>query len=218
MGAAVVFVAVRRAPRKHTLAGAGPIRIEFTRPYRQIGLTQPLLSTGHPHAGTIVFITFLDSRHVQIGADVWGSLFKSKPIDMDYNQVQSLVVSDSALYPLDDPRVKELSSREIAQLRGELRVELNGTNVLQASCNAYDTTPSEILVGEAQFGSVAAKKFAGEILRAGRLPIPRATVLPLGWHARVRAKFPVGRVGDSEPILSAAAGPDALLCWVTYLS
>ena len=200
-----------------SLAGAGPIRIEFKRPYRQVGLTQPLLSTGHPNAGTIVFITFLDSRRVVLGADVWGTLFKSEPVDMDYNQVQSLVVSDSALFPLGDPKVKELSLREATQLRGELRLELNGATVLAAPCNAYETAPQEILVGESRFGSVSGPKFQGEVLKAERLPIPRAQALPGGWRAHLDVRFPVGRTGATEPILSATAGRDSLLWSVTYL-
>jgi hypothetical protein len=217
IAAAFVLVRRRNAHRPTDLGGAGPIRIEFTRPYRQIGLTQPLLSTGHPNAGTIVFITFLDSRHVRIGADVWGSLFKSEPIEMDYNQVQSLVVSDSALFPLDDAKVKELAPRELARLRGELRVELNGKTVIVAACNAYETQPSEILVGESRFGSVSDNKFLGEILHAGRLPIPRAIALPTGWHAHARLRFPEGRVGATEPLLTATAGSASQRWSVTYL-
>ena len=216
--AAVFFPAGRRrASQAFNLGGAGPIRIEFTRPYRQLGLTQPFLSTGHPHAGTIVFIKFLDRRHVQLGADVWGSLFKSEPIDMDYNETESLVVSDGALFPLDDPKVNELSPREQGPLRGELRLELNGKIVLQAACNAYETLPSEILVGESRFGSVSDNKFLGEILKAERLPVPRTMTLPHGWHAQVRARFPKNRIGSSEPILTETLGPDVLLWYVTYL-
>jgi hypothetical protein len=41
--------------------------------------------------------------------------------------------------------------------------------------------------------------------------------LPHGWHAQVRARFPVDRIGSSEPILTETVGSDVLLWYVTYL-
>ena len=217
MAAILAVAEVRRRQHQAYLDGVGPVRIEFTRPFRHLGLSQPLLATGRQYAGTVVFITFLDNRHVRLSADVWGSLFTSEPIEMDYNKVQSLVVSDSALYPLDHPRVMALSATEIARLRGELRVELNGRTVIQAACYAFESKPSEILAGESHIGSNSEEKFSGEILKVERLPIPRTIPLWSDRHAHLSVRFPIGRTGDSEPILSVSQGSNSRFCYVTYL-
>ncbi|HMD60248.1 MAG TPA: hypothetical protein VKG78_02395, partial [Opitutaceae bacterium] len=216
---AAVYAAVERniGRRQAYLDAAGPVRIEFTRPYHNLGLTQPLLATGRPHTGAIVGIKFLDSRRVRLGADVWGTFYQSEPLDMDYNQVQSLVVSDSALYPPDHPRVKALRPSEARQLRGELRVELNGRTEIRAPCYAYETEPSEVLAGETRFGSIAEERYAGEILKVERLPIPRTKSLPSGHHAHLRVRFPEGAAGASEPVLSVVSGANTRLCYATYL-
>jgi hypothetical protein len=215
--AAVGVARGRRMGAPSVPASAGPVRIEFRRPYREIGHVEPLLSTGHPNAGTIVFIRFLDRRHVSLGADIWGSLHESGPIDMDYNRTESLVVSDSALFPVGDPAVARLAPAEAAALRGRLILELNGKRVLEVPGSAYETLPSEILVGRSQFGSVAEKAFAGDILGAQRLALPRTATLPVGRHARLRARFPVGETGQTQPLLVSRAGADRLVWGATYL-
>ena len=196
---------------------AGPMRVEFTLPYGLAGQSQPLLTTGRAGAGTIVFVTYLDPHHVRLGADVWGSQFQSAPIEVDYRALQSLVVSDTALFPLSDPGVRALANADIERLRGELLVELNGKIVIQEPCNAYETKPSEVLTGETSFGSVTDRKFDGEIRNHARLPIPRSSELEAGRRAHLRVRFPKGRLGRSEPLLSLSAGINARVCYVTYL-
>src|ERR1035438_9987745 len=93
-----------------------------------------------------------------------------------------------------------LSATEIARLRGELRVELNGRTVIQAACYAFESKPSEILAGESHIGSNSEEKFSGEILKVERLPIPRTIPLWSDRHAHLSVRFPIGRNGDSEPI------------------
>lgn len=210
-------------PRLRTGSGArggssGPIRIEFTLPYGLAGRSQPLLTTGRAGAGTIIFATYMDPQHIRIGADVWGSQFQSAAIEVDYRAVQSLVVSDTSLFPTSDPAVQALSNTDMERLRGELLVELNGRTVMQEPCNAYDTKPSEIAVGEASFGSITDRKFDGEIRGMARLPIPKSAEIAAGRQARLRLRFPKDRTGRSEPLLSLSSGMNSRVCYVTYLA
>jgi hypothetical protein len=220
VAAAVGLLAVAlhmRASYVASLAAVGPIRVEFTRPAGFVGFTQPILTTGQPGAGTVVSITYLDGGHVRVGADVWGTLFQSDPMEMNYGETQSLVVSDSALFPLSNPKVKALQASEAERLRGEIRVELNGRVAIASPAYAYETKPSEVLAGVAPFGSTADRKFMGEILKVERLPTPRTLALPAGRHAHMRLVFPRGAEGRSEPLLSLSSGQNRRVCFVTYL-
>jgi hypothetical protein len=198
-------------------AAVGPIEIDFRLPYGKLGMNQPLLATGKPGAGVVVFVNCIDGSHVRLGADVWGQLFQSGPIEVDFYRKQRLVVSDGALYPLDHPAVRALEPAEVEHLRGELRVELNGRTAIRAACNSYETTQAETLVGMTRFGSLTIPKFLGEILGARRLPIPRQMVLPWGRHLHAEVTFPDDRPGLSEPLISVTAAGATRSLYVTYL-
>ncbi len=215
--AAVTVALHLRATYVASLGAVGPVRVEFKRPAGFVGFTQPILTTGQPGAGTVVSITYLDVGHVRVGADVWGALFQSAPMEMNYGETQSLVVSDSALFPLSNPKVKALQASEAERLRGEIRVELNGRVAIEEPAYAYETRPSEVLAGVAPFGSTADRKFMGEILKVERLPTPRTFALPAGRHAHMRLIFPRDGAGRSEPLLSLSSGRNKRVCFVSYL-
>ncbi len=199
------------------LTKAGPLRIQFTLPYGQTGVAQPLLTTGHISAGSIIFVTCIDDRHVRVSADVWGSLYESVPIEVDFSQPHWLTVSDSALMPAKDPALLLVSHEEASHLRGELRIELDGHTVIRRTCSAYEAGPGELFIGSAPFGSNTVAAFLGEIQDARRLAIPRTLTLPAGQHARMRLRFPKGRAGTSEALLSVASGSKARTVFATYL-
>ena len=203
--------------QKAYLAGLGPIEVRFRLPYDKTGFDLPLLKTGHPGAGVVVFVRPLDERHVEIGADVWGQLHTSDPIELDFSVVHSLVVSDSALYPLAHPRIQAMNPAEIATLRRELRVELDGKTAIRSDTTGFETTLAEIEVGASSIGSLTDRRFAGEISGTRRLPIPRSLVLSQGRHTHLEINFPRGRSGLSEPLLCSTAGDRVRACYATYL-
>jgi hypothetical protein len=211
------YGALRHARQQAYLRAVGPVEIDFKLPYGKLGMNQPLLATGKPNAGVVVFVNCVDSTHVRLGADVWGQLFLSEPIETDFSLDQRLVVSDSALFPLDHPAVKALEPAEIGRLRGELRVELNGRTAIQAACNSYETTQAQTLVGMTNFGSLTVPKFLGEILGSRRLPIPRQVVLPWGRHLHAEVTFPSNRTLVSEPLVTLIAPGMTRSLYVTYL-
>lgn len=215
---AVALGLERRARQRAYLHAVGPIEIDFNLPYGLKGMSQPLLSTGKTGAGTVVIATYLDENHIRLSADVWGRFFRSEPLEVDFSQVQTLVVSDSALFPPDHPNVKTLTPAEVQRWRGQLLIELNGRIALREACYAYESALSEIHVGTTRFVSMSDPVFLGQILSVKRLPIPRALGLPGGWHARLVVKFPVGRSDTSEPLLSLISGDMTRECYVTYLS
>lgn len=200
------------------LGNVGPISIDFTLPNGQAGLSQPLLSSGRSGAGSVVFVHFIDEQHIRVEADVWGSLFASDPIETDFAKVQNIVISDSALFPTDHPVVMGLRPDELAQLRSEFKVELNGQVLIQRSAYAFETLPNELLIGHTNFVSNSDPEFQGEILNVRRLPIPREITVPGGQHSHLTLVFPLGRVGISEPLVAVTSGGSKRECYVTYLA
>ncbi len=182
-----------------------------------MGTSQPLVTTGHAQAGVIVFATLLDERHIRLGADVWGALYSSEPIAIDYSKVHTLVVSDSALFPLAHPAVAQLPPQEAKRLRHELRVELDGSLAIEADCYAYESSPAEIRIGSAPFGSTTLPVFAGEIIDSRRLPIPRLVGMPWGGRAHLKVQFPSDRSGSTESLLTFNTGSRIISYSVTYL-
>jgi len=214
----VVTMFVARARRDRAARAVGPVRIDFLLPYGRRGVNEPLLATGHATAGVVIFAHIIDERHIDIGADVWGSLYRSDPIEVDFSEPHTLIVSDGALYPRDNPVVKELAPDKVERLRSELVVELDGKTVIRKTTACYETTLPEVLVGRTTFGSLTDPQFRGSILRFERLPLPQYIIVPASRHARMLVRFPVGREGKTEPLLSATAGKDTCLCAVSYLA
>jgi hypothetical protein len=81
IAAAALLVSRRNAERQAYLSEVGPVEVRFQLPYGAIGTSQPLVATGHAQAGVVVFATLLDERHIRLGADVWGNLYSSEPIE-----------------------------------------------------------------------------------------------------------------------------------------
>ncbi len=202
LAAAAAWRELRPAPAPVTV---GPVRVRFLLPLDRPGTNPPLVVLGHTRTGAIVFLNLTDAHHVRVGTDVWGTLAESEPIAVDYNRIQELVVSASALYPRDDPGIRALDQETMRQLGDELRVDLNGHPVLAVSHPPDPGETSDVHLGENPIGgSFAGPRFSGEILSSDRLPLPRMLELAPGQAVRVQAALPVGRGRGREPLLTLA--------------
>ncbi|HZZ19603.1 MAG TPA: hypothetical protein VFE25_09545, partial [Opitutaceae bacterium] len=208
----------QKSGERADLAAVGPVRIDFKLPYRQIGINQPILKTGKIGAGVVIFADIVDGQHIRISADVWGALYKSELLPVDFFKVQTLVVSDSALYPLNNPAVQALSAEDRERLRDELRVELNGKVVIQQKSFAYESTPSEIEIGHASMGSMTGPNFLGEIIGHARLAIPQSTILPASDRASLKVRFPSLPPNQSQAMASLTSGLHRLTLLYTQVT
>lgn len=217
LGAVARRAELRRRHLQADIDAVGPALVQFRVPENALGTTQPLIATGHAGAGTVISIKFLSDSRARLYADVWGSLFVSDPVEVDPRRLHSLVLSDSALYPLANPRVAALSPPERDRLRSTLVVELDGSTVFHLPGYAYESTRTELVVGAAPFGSLVGQRYLGEISPPRRLPIPRTMTLAATLHARLRVGFFGERLGDTEPVASLTAGPEGRLLYATRL-
>ncbi len=202
LAAPVAWRRLRPAPAPVTV---GPVRVRYLLPLDRPGTNPPLVVLGHTRAGAIIFLNLTDAHHVRVGADVWGLLAESDPIAVDTSRVQELVVSASALYPGDDPKIQALDPETLGQLRNELRVDLNGRLALAVSHPPDPGETADVHLGENPIGgSFAGPRFSGEILSSDRLPLPRVLELAPGQGVRVQAELPIGRSRGREPLLTLA--------------
>jgi hypothetical protein len=201
--ALVVIAAVAWRTRAAYLDSFGPVELRVIFPRGQNGENQPLLVTGSTGAGANVFVSYVDDQHVRLGADIWGSLYQSEVIAVDYHQVQIVVVNASGLYPLDHPRARAFSPNTLAGLRQDFRVELNGHLAISVSRLAYESTVSQVTVGANRIGSSLTKpRFKGRILSAQRLPVPETFVLARDQGLSLDLRLPSDRAGETETLLA----------------
>lgn len=177
-GGALTIVVLLYIPRWRYSETVGPLRIQFNIPAGQAGRPQALMSTGEPGRGVVVFATCPDEDHLKISFDVWGTLYESDVTPITREQTQDLVVSFSALYPPDSPRVQSLPGFVRKDLRNTINAELNGKTLLRINRVTFDSRESQLRIGGSRIGgSSAATEFAGRIERAARLPIYPPVIL-----------------------------------------
>jgi hypothetical protein len=153
---------------------SGPLHIRLILPRGQTNRQQPVLVTGKKYAGTFVYLVYQDPTHVRVGVDVWGLLgCQSEPVEVDYFSEQDLVISTGALYPEADSALHGLPAADLADLRGNIRVMLNGRLVIDRAVHDYPSKPREITIGLNRLGgSNCEPSFWGTILSAERLRVP----------------------------------------------
>jgi hypothetical protein len=194
---------IREPSTPHRLPGtAGPALLQFYLPLERLpGVSQALLTTGETGAGAVIFVHYIDSEHIRLGADVWGSLLESEPIRADYFQRQQLVVNMSSLYPDDAPELQRLGSGERMQAK-QLRLEWNGEVVLEARKDTYPSRPDQVFVASNPIGgSIAPASFTGRLLNIRRLPIPRSLAIVPDLPLAVEFVDPGDSLVRPEPLL-----------------
>ncbi len=212
----VAITGMTRAERARL--APGPLAMQVRFPYGRTGRYEPLYSSGREGAATVLGVHYLDSSHVELQADVWFlGLFKSGPLPCDFAQIQTIVVSETARYPLDDPRIRALPVTLQSELRGRLVVTFNGRTVILARTKGYDSQPKDIHVGRADFGSNTEAHFQGQVLDHFILPVPQVLTQPGATGLSLDVEFPEDRVGQAEPLATIRSGGTDLAVVVRYL-
>ena len=145
----------------------GPVQMVVTFPAFTSPRNEPLLSSGRTLRGDLIYIRYLDERHVRFGHDHWGAgATTSPPVEVDPQAAQTLEIDCSALYPAQPgPGWPGAIDRDRCIIR------LDGRVVWDAPGEFYPVTPDEIGIGTNAIGaSSAGPAFSGGIVRISRLP------------------------------------------------
>ena len=141
----------------------GAVDMRVVLPEGVSGKTEPLVSTGEPGAGDILFVRYIDESHVSFGLDTGKGGPATDPIEVNYGQTQHIEVSMGSLYP---PRSGELGERLI--------VKLNGEAILDGVSSFHPSTPDEVHIGVNTIGGTSCGwEFTGHIISLERPDQPR---------------------------------------------
>ncbi len=143
----------------------GAVEMTVAFPTHVMGVTDPLVVTGLTGAGNIIYVRYLDAKHVSFGFDHWGiGAINGAPVEIDYGQSHRLEVTMGSLYA---PGVRE-------ELRTLIRVKLDGKTVLEGKSPTHPSTPGQIRLLENLIGgSTCGPVFNGRMIPVERLAEPR---------------------------------------------
>jgi hypothetical protein len=191
---------------------SGPVRITFQLPPRYGDEGLPIVSTGKPSAGDLVFVQQLADGYVRFGHDSFGSGAVFTPaVQYDARQDQVVDVEMGSLYPPEDPRVSATNRRR-------LRITLNGTRLINTS---RIFSPSEAEDVEFGFNTIMASTaidyFPGAIRKIESIPNDPTESTPGKWGPlRLGLVFPITSGPSAEPILVTGHAGQADILFVRY--
>lgn len=144
----------------------GALRMKVYFPPATLGLSVPLISSGAPQSGDLVFSRFPGEGRIQVGFDHWGHpALLSGEIPFDPGQPHTLVVSYGALYPsAKDPRFQEHPAW--VAFKHRVYLSLDGQTLLDTPADSYPAAPATISYFHNLIGfSSAQRDFTGTFLQ-----------------------------------------------------
>jgi len=143
----------------------GAVDLTVIFPLHVPGVADPLVVTGLAGAGDLVYVRYLDSRHVSFGFDHWGvGGITSPPVEIDYGPSHRLEITIGSLYP----------DGAASAWRERVRIRLDEHTVLDGRMPCHPTTRSQIhLLENLIGGSTCGPTFNGRVVSVERLPEPR---------------------------------------------
>ena len=163
-------------PGERVLMGDGPLAAAIRFVPMPSGINEPLVVTGVPGKGDIVFVNYYDSNHIRIGVDHWAvGMVLSDPLQITPNTVYTITVSSATFLPgKGSPAWHGVPSRNQDELLSSIRISVDGKQVLEAPWVGYPASDSQMNVGLNPIGgSTCGPRFSGTVLEAHRTGVPR---------------------------------------------
>lgn len=202
-------------PDFETLAGArgsGPVRLTLKFPSFVSVYGEPLISTGAPLKGDLVFVTYLAPGRLKIGHDsMSGGAVQTRPLNFDPAVVHTIDV--------DAPMLSPGSGADSTS--GRINIRFDGKLVLSAQRQFAPTSALDTVFGyNAVESSAASALFTGPSLKAARLSHFEAPQKSSAqWGAvRLTVALPQGRTGISEPLVCTGQTGKGNIVFVRYVS
>lgn len=202
----------------------GPVALQVLLPQdmAQHG-PEPLVVTGAEGQGDVVYIKYEGDRQVRFGTDHWGAGGQlSDPIEIDPTVPHDFEIWMGSLFPpAGSERLAAFPVFQAEQMKKFVRVIVDGREVFRAAVPFYDTSSETVDIGSNNIGlSTCGESFRGEIRRYGRAVVKPAIgvaeLVPSG-AVRMNVRFPAGRSGRSEPLLTTGVKGAGDVIFVTYL-
>ncbi len=191
----------------------GPVRIKVTfRPDEARG-PEPLVVCGPKEGADLVFVSYLDSRHVAFGLDHQGAPpLVSAPMEVDFSRPHELVISAGSLVP-PPGRGRYGTVPGLEGLRDRLIVEMDGRVAFSTPAAFHASAPGDIVFGANFIGSpTTVTHFTGAVAAFSRVPLDEvAAAVPAAAVAKIARERPAEWAGAPGPLRLRfrlpAAGP-----------
>jgi hypothetical protein len=214
----VVYAMERAAGTKQ-----GPIQMDVQFPTGRDGIREPILSTGVPGQGDILYIEYLSGMRARLGLFHIGS---GGPTSHEFSispGPHRVTVSLGSLYPpIEHPLLAGYPRPFAEALKRRVEVTLDSETVMSTSANFYFATPGLLYVGANRLASdVSAPAFTGVISNPMRMGLP-----PVGdffasrgqdGPLRLRLRFPELGAGPGEPLVCTGKPGAGDIFFVTFL-
>ncbi|HTX64515.1 MAG TPA: hypothetical protein VMD31_01975, partial [Opitutaceae bacterium] len=196
----------------HGPAGDGPVRLTVSFPAFTAFHTEPLVSTGHPGAGDLLYVTYVAPGRIRFGHDDSGG-GSVETQDVEYTPGREYVL-DVDMGSLHADRTQETFD-------GPLVVDFDERRLIESQRQFHATTPIEIAFGfNSMESSVSKAMFAGQIVAVDRPRVLRPdTEEPLNageGALRLKLRFPQSRMTHQEPLLVTGQPGAADVVYVVY--
>jgi hypothetical protein len=212
-------------PAVEPFAGGGFVRMAFILPTGRSGAREPLIATGAPGAGDLLFVHYDDDAHLRLGFQHAGAEpILSEPLIVVPGQIQLLEASLGSFYPAAS------GNNESAHA---LIVRLNN-RMVWAQAQAFYPAASPDFGTNSWHSEICGAAFTGKIVALRPVPSLLATAsagafafrpywveagAEPGYGAlRLHLVFPQGQAGHFEPLL--VCGPSvsqADYVWLQYI-
>ncbi len=116
----------------------GPVTLSLLFPRNRMSLAEPLLTSGVPGRGDIIYVRYLDSGHVALGYDHWGaSGSETPPLPVDFGRSHEIMLSSGSLLPPPESIPIPLAALNIETCAGSCWSRW----MVSLSCSGRLTTP-----------------------------------------------------------------------------
>jgi hypothetical protein len=155
-----------------------PLEVALVLEAGRSGPACPLVTTGRPNAGDLLYVRYVGATTVVFGYDSWGSGGpESAPVEFAPGTVQPLVIQMPSLAA--PPRVDR-------RAHGPLRVVYAGRAVLSGNVHFFGRAPQEIFFGVNPIGgTVANTPLSGRLISAGGRNLVGQPAALFPWHVRL---------------------------------
>ncbi len=158
----------------------GPLELQVRFPADAPATSEPLMATGKPGEGDMLFVSYVGPRGVRFHLDHWGTpALGSRVFEIQPGASQRIVVSFGSLLPPKNSSHYDGAPR-LRKMTDWLFVRLNEEVVFWRPCEFHPAEPDAVSFGESLPGATtAAPRFSGEIVSVRRLsPIEAIPAAP----------------------------------------
>jgi len=202
----------------------GGLRLELQLPVHPPALAEPLVETGRQSdQRDWLEIDYLPKDRARLRFFHAGTgYFQGKEFVIPPDR-RILVEArcGSLIPPFNHPVFSDWTRAEFNDAKRDLRITVNGTDVMRASIECYDSSPANTRLGYlAWFTGGMQQAFTGSILHVERLPLERtprkAPVLTKTEPVELSLFLPTANPSGADPLLVTGSGTKSDLLYCIY--